>query len=353
MLFNIDSDHGSRIEGWIMPDNPSVTPTVQVVIDGEAVATVKAQILRPLLREQGLHETGVCGFLLDGRNITGLAVADDIEIYDSDTNVRIYRRRPLTAKIEAKLFRLETQVLRNAVFNEALEPLFHMAFTKLEALPEETAKSILGLPFTASNYVTGRVHFRVFDALLRDRGFKPCVVLRDPLEELAEQLLLLRWASARPKQALKGVLHESMLGLVEMIDPNMSTEVGQLESWLMRLSARARHPLTDPLTRLLTCLSPDDRAVPHAAADALDSLADFAAVGFRADIEGFSLHLEAALDSELPRWTLPETASRVVELAAQLGRLEIVRQMLATDLEVYAAAQEAWMAAKVEPASRF
>lgn len=335
-----------------MPDNPSVTPTVLVVVDGETVATVKAQILRPLLREQGLHETGVCGFVLDGRNITGLEVADDIEIYDSDTNVRIYRRRPPTAGIEAKLFRLETQVLRNAVFNEALEPLFHMAFTKLEALPEETSKSILGLPFTASNYVTGRVHFRVFDALLRDRGFKPCMVLRDPLEELAEQLLLLKWAGTRPKQALRGVLQESLLGLVETIDPDMSTEVGQLESWLMRLSTRARHPLTDPLTRLLTCLSPDDRAAPQAAADALDTLAEFAAVGFRTDMESFSLHLEGALDSQLPRWTLPEPAERVVELAVQLGKLDIARQMLATDLEVYAVAREAWVVAKAEPASR-
>lgn len=336
-----------------MPDNPSVTPTVQVLISGEAVATVKAHILRPLLREQGLHETGVCGFVVDSRNCPGLEVADDIEIYDSDTNVRIYRRRPLTAGIETKLFRLESQVLRNAVFNEAMEPLFHMAFTKLETLPEETAKSILGLPFSSSIYVTGRVHFRVFDPLLRDRGFKTCMFLRNPLEELAEQLLLLRWAATRPKQALKGVLHESMLGLVETIDSDMSTEVGQLESWLMRLSARARHPLTDPLTRLLTCLSPEDRAVPQGAADALDTLADFAAVGFRAEIESFSLHLEAALDSELPRLTLPEPAQRVAELAAQLGRLEIVRQMLATDLEVYAAAQQAWVSAKAEPASRF
>lgn len=335
-----------------MPDNPSASPSVLVVLGGEAVATIKAQILRPLLREQGLHETGVCGFVIDSRNCPGLEVADDIEIYDSDTNVRIYRRRPLTAEIEAKLFRLESQVLRNAVFNEAMEPLFHMAFTRLEALPEETAKSILGLPYSSSIYVTGRVHFRVFEPLLRDRGFKACMVLRDPLEELAEQLLLLQWAATRPKQSLKGVLHESLLGLAEIIEPDMTAGIGQLEGWLMRLSTRSRHPLTDPLTRLLTCLSPEDRAAPQAVADALDTLGEFAAVGFRADMANFSTHLEAALDVDLPPWTLPEPAKRVVDLAAQLGTLDIVRQMLAADLELYAAAREAWDAARAEPARR-
>lgn len=342
MLFNIDSDSGSRIEGWIMPDNPSVTPGVLVVIAGEAVTTIKSHILRPLLREQGLHDTGVCGFVVDAKSCPRLVGAEAVELYDSDTNVRIYRRRPLTADIDAKLFRLEGQLLRNAMLNEALEPRFHMAFTRLDSFPEETAKSILGIPFSPSLYVTGRVHYRVFEPLLRDRGFRSSVYLRDPVEEMAEQLLLLQWAATRPKAALKGVLHDSFLDLVALIDPETTATVGNLERWLTGLSSRARLTLTDPMTRLLICMSPDERAPPQALAEALDTLAEFIAVGFRPDLKTFASHLEAGFDLDFPEFAPAAPAKRVVDLGVQLDKLDVVHQMLATDRELYEAARHAF-----------
>lgn len=345
MLFNIDSDSGMRIEGWIMPDNPSVTPSVMIVVAGETAGTIKAHVLRPLLREQGLHDTGVCGFIIDAKNCPGIVGASDVEIFDIDTNVRIYRRRPETADVDAKLFRLEGQLLRDATLNETLEPHFHMPFTRLDSFPEETAKSILGISFSPSIYVTGRVHYRVFEPLLRDRGFKSCAYLRDPVEELAEQLLLLQWAATRPKAALKGVLHESFLGLVAVIEPESMATLGNLERWLTGLSPRARLTLTDPMTRLLTCMSPDDRASPQALAEALDTLGELAAVGFRSDMGTFAAHLEAGLDQDFPKIETTPPAKRVTDLAAQLDKLDVVHQLLATDRELYAAARQAFDAA--------
>lgn len=342
MLFNIDSDRAGRIEGWIMPDNPSVTPSVLIVVAGETVGTIAAHVLRPLLREQGLHDTGVCGFVIDAKNCPRAVGADDVEIFDVDTNVRIYRRRPETADVDAKLFRLEGQLLRNAALNESLEPHFHMSFTRLDSFPEETAKSILGIAFSPSIYVTGRVHYRVFEPLLRDRGFKSCAYLRDPTEELAEQLLLLQWAATRPKTALKGVLHESFLGIVAAIEPDTMATMGNLEQWLIGLSPRARLTLTDPMTRLLTCMSPDDRAPPQALAEALDTLGEFAAVGFRSDMRTFTAHLEAGLDLDFPPIEATPPAKRVTDLAAQLDKLDVVQQLLATDRELYATARQAF-----------
>lgn len=345
MLFNIDSDSGARIEGWIMPDNPSVTPSVMIVVAGEIAGTIKAHVLRPLLREQGLHDTGVCGFIIDAKNCPGITGANHVEIFDIDTNVRIYRRRPATADVDAKLFRLEAQLLRDATLNETLEPNFHMPFTRLESFPEETAKSILGISFSPSIYVTGRVHYRVFEPLLRDRGFKSCAYLRDPVEELAEQLLLLQWAATRPKAALKGVLHESFLDLVAVIEPESMSTLGNLERWLTGLSPRARLTLTDPMTRLLTCMSPDDRASPQALAEALDTLGELTAVGFRSDMRTFTAHLEAGLDQDFPKIETRPTAKRVTHLAAQLDKFDVVNQLLATDRELYAAARQAFDAA--------
>jgi hypothetical protein len=352
MLFNIDSDSGARIEGWIMPDNPSAAPSVLVVIGGEVAATVKAHILRPLLREQGLHETGLCGFIIDTKNCPQIDGASSIEIYDSDTNVRIYRRRPASADIDAKLFRLEGQLLRNALFNEAVEQHFHMAFTRLDSIPEETAKAILGITFSPSIYVTGRVHYRVFEPLLRDRGFKICAYLRDPVEEMAEQLLLLRLAASRPRATLKGVLPDSFLDLVASIDPDMTGTIGELEAWLLRLSPSARQTLSDPLARLLTCLSPEERAGPQAVADALDTLAEFAAVGFHADMKTFASHLGVGLDVAFPKLPSAAPAKRITDLAAELNELGVVHQMLAADREIYQAAWEAYQTAYEDSAAR-
>ncbi len=346
MLFNIDGDSGSRIEGWIMPDNPSVTPGVLVVIAGKAVANIKAHILRPLLREQGLHDTGVCGFVVDTKECPDLIGAADVQLFDTDTNVRIYRRRPEEADIDVKLFRLEGQLLRNTSLNEALEPHFHMVFTRLEMVPEETVKSMIGIPFSPSIYSTGRVYYRVFEPLLRDRGFKTCVYLRDPLEELAEQLLLLQWAGTRPPSAFKGILHDSFLGLVDLIDSETLKTSGQIETWLMRLSPRARATLTDPMTRLLTCLSSDERAGSHAVADALDTLAECLATGFDSDMPSFAAHMEAALDIDLPVFPARDPAKRVLDLAGRLSKMEIVGEMLALDRELYDTATAAFEAAR-------
>lgn len=327
-----------------MPDNPSVTPQILVVISGEAIATIQANVLRPLLREQGLHDTGVCGFIVDTKNCPTLAGGDDLEIFDADTNVRIYRRRPETADIDAKVFRLEGQLLRNAVLNEAMEPHFHMAFTRLDSVPEETAKSIIGIPFSPSIYVTGRVYYRAFEPLLRDRGFQTCISLRDPLEELAEQLLLLQWAATRPRSTLKGVLHEAYLDIVELMEPDVTSSSGQMEAWLLGLPPRARATLTDPMTRLLTCLSSEDRLAPQALADALDTLAECSAVGFRSDMRGFVAHIEAALDTEMPSLPGSTPSKRVVDLAGNLSRLEVVGQILSVDKELYDIARESFAA---------
>ena len=214
MLFSIDEDAGTRIVGWIMPDNPAATPHVAIFIGGELRKVVSATVLRPLLREQGLHETGICGFVVDERVVPGLPDVADIELYDDATNVRIYRRRPPAAQCDLKLFSLETRIVPQATLGKALQDLFHMPFTRLERVPEEAVKSILGIAFTPSIFATGRLFFRTYEPLLRDRGFKCAVQLREPFEELAETLLVLRWAAKKPALAFS-LLSESYKPLVD------------------------------------------------------------------------------------------------------------------------------------------
>lgn len=350
MLFSIDEDVGSRIVGWVMPDNPSVTPSVVVAIDGRAVATIEAMVLRPLLREQGLHESGICGFVVDARNAPGLADAEAVEIFDADTNVRIYRRRPSGASVEAKLFRLELQVLSNAALNAAFDTAFHLAYTRLDRLPEETAKSIIGVPFSSSIYVTGRVPLKVYDPLLRDRGFKVCAYLRDPLEELAEQLLLLQWAGTKPRAAVKGVLAEGFAELLEYGPPASLVDVSDYARWLEQLPRSASLHLADPATRLLTNLSLDEPPGPNSLADALDALSEFVAVGLSDDVPGFLQMVAGAVDAHLPAPQAGGPGQRVRDLAEGLRAVEAARQLLANDLALHAAVKSCHERASGAPA---
>jgi hypothetical protein len=65
MLFSIDEDTGSRIAGWVMPDNPAATPKIVAHLGLHHHGVINAFVVRPLLREQCLRDTGVCGFVVD------------------------------------------------------------------------------------------------------------------------------------------------------------------------------------------------------------------------------------------------------------------------------------------------
>jgi hypothetical protein len=65
MLFGIDEDTGSRIASWVMPHKPARTPKIVVHLGPHHHGVVNAFVVRPLLREQGLRDTGVCGFVVD------------------------------------------------------------------------------------------------------------------------------------------------------------------------------------------------------------------------------------------------------------------------------------------------
>lgn len=338
MLFSIDEDAGARIVGWIMPDNPASTPRIAVFLDGALRRVINATVLRPLLREQGLHETGICGFVVDENGFPGLASVRDLELYDEATNIRIYRRRPEAAKVDLRFFRLETRLVPQAVLNEPLQTLFHMTFTRLDRIPEEAVKSILGIAFSPSVFATGRLYFRTYEPILRDRGFRCSVLVRDPFEELAEQLLVLRWAARTPNLAYS-VLSEAHRPLVESLAKADLEELGDLESWLGSLTAFERSLLASPLARLLTCRGSDDPLEASAVENALDTLSEMDVVGVADQAEAYWETLAAVLEVALP----PLSWSRQTgELAQQVREWPSVQQLLAADIQIHADVGEAF-----------
>jgi hypothetical protein len=120
MLFSIDEDTGSRIVGWVMPDNPATTPKVVIHLGPEHHVVIDAFVVRPLLREQGLHNTGVCGFVVDENNCPGVTAAGHLEIKDADNHILIYRRRNDSQLVDQKFLRVETQLFRSHSLDDAL-----------------------------------------------------------------------------------------------------------------------------------------------------------------------------------------------------------------------------------------
>jgi hypothetical protein len=336
MLFSVDEDAGKRLEGWVMPDNPATIPRVVVRLNATHHVVIEAFVFRPLLKEYGLHNTGMCGFVLDDDNCPGLTSAGELEIYDADNNLLIYRRKPCDTLINKKFFRLEPQLFRSTTLDELLGSRFHMTYAALELLSEETIRSILAIPFTGSIYAEGRVFWRVWEPLLRDRGYLVGILLRDPYHELAERLLILKLANSTQEgsilDALGPVAEAAAVHLSDVDLKDRST----LEEMLASPPNELRSVLYNPLTYLLTAQNAFDAPPSPATAVALDSLADMDAVGLRDDTEPFLETVSAFLDlPEIPTavpiptsWTVRHLADLLREKPAASGLIEM-------DLEIY------------------
>ncbi|MFG1245580.1 hypothetical protein LJE71_18630 [Xanthobacter autotrophicus] len=335
MHFSIDEDAGTHIVGWVMPDHPSATPYVKVFINGEVRRVLPATVLRPLLREHGLHDTGICGFYIDDSQVPGLSQSIDVELYDDATNIRIYRRRPASAVADAKLFRLELRLLPLAALNEPMQGLFHMIFTRLDRFPEEAVRSMIGIPFSPSVYCTGRVFFRSYEPLLRHHEFTCSVMVRDPFEELAEQLLVFRWAAKNPNLAFS-VLNDSYRAVIENLSRTNLDEMADFESFLGTLPAAQRRLLTSPMARLLTCRTSDEDIGDGAVEGALLTLSEMDVVGLSGDVEMYWDTLEAVLDVRLPELPGIAWSRQIGELAEMVCQWPAAQDLLAADLEIYA-----------------
>lgn len=351
MLFSIDEDVGERIIGWLMPDNPATTPRVIVHLDADHHVAVEAFVYRPLLKEQGLHNTGICGFVADESNCPGIGAAAKLEITDGENNVLIYRRGAGGDLIQQKFLRLETQLFRSFALDEEMLHRFQMSYRAIELLPEETTRSIFAMPFTNSIYASGRIFWRVWEPLLHDRGFKMGILLRDPFEEMAERLLILKWASTPEASSSANSLMpmlQTCTGAVRDLD---LSDAAALEALLSRPSDELRTLLYNPLVYQLAAPNAFDPPPAPAVAAALDSLAEIDAVGLRDDPDSFLALVGAVLD--LPRTFAPislGSSKTVAGFANILREMGSARGLIEQDLEVYAEARRVLTPASVETA---
>jgi hypothetical protein len=349
MRFQIAQDNGTQVMGWVLPDNPASVSRVRVFFGDTFQTTVEASILAKHVKDQGLHNTGFVGFTITEKNCKGVVDARDLRVYDDETNLLIYQRRPSHPVVEQKLFRLETQLLRATPLNDLLIPRFHMAYTGLENLPQETTKSVVGIQFTTSLYVTGALQVRAIEDKLREGGCKTAILLRDPYEELAERLLILRWAATPQGASSSAHLGRGSQNAIDALRDAPLDTPGNVEAVLGRLNENAERALFDTTTRLLAVKNWDEPLDSHSVGAALEALSHFEIVGVRSDLRGFLDVLEAVCNAEeqLPEVKL-ELYPSVRKLTDLIRPIQSVSARISRDLELYQAAFRALGVAAAE-----
>src|SRR4051794_24035002 len=104
MLFNVETDTGDRITGYLVPDGYSEVPTILLRCGGQTMLSLAANEIREALVVAGRHETGQCGFSIGADLIPDLPKIGDLEICDAESGILVYRR-PTPSTIQKKLLR--------------------------------------------------------------------------------------------------------------------------------------------------------------------------------------------------------------------------------------------------------
>lgn len=340
MQFNIDSDSGVIISGWLAPDNPNATPSFVVRTPGREDVRIASNVMREDIRNLGLHVTGQVGFVISTDTFSDLALLDDVTILDAESQTPIFRRVRSGRAIEKKMFLFDASLLPQRAMIEAFGSHFGLAYPNFEQHGLETAIVLLTAPFRESIFAGGRANYNRFSFWLGEKGYVRAALLRDPFEELAERLLFLSLIAKSDSRSLYPVYLTGVTPLVEFARGLPFDDSKGLKRAFREITLEQREALVSPMTRALGCEigeSPRDAHVSRA----LDNLATMDAVGVRNRFDLFKTLLDNALSADALGDAQPVNFPSTATLAATLRRLRVVEDLIAEDLRLFGLASEA------------
>ena len=333
MLFNIEADTGAAVTGYVVPDNFSGVPSIILHSNGEDVLVRPANEIREALVSAGRHQTGACGFMVDERLVPALAKMHDLEIYDSDTKLLIYRR-PKPHFLGKRVLRLETHLFPLWRFDEALKSRFQYFSRGIEKLGRETTTQLFLLNQVNSVYLSGRILYKSFRHYI-DSHFETIFIMHNPYEEMAERLLVF----AQIKKVGTDVLgmRDSMImqTAIEFAQSLPIHDEKALKKALHKMPGAVANALANPVVRQLTTTTPDEMPGSGAVSTALDLLASFAIVGLRREPDTFVSAVEEYTGVEANSAPPIGKFRGVGTLARALKRSGAVNTLLEKDLELY------------------
>ncbi len=189
MYFNVYSDTGEEISGYLIPDGFSTRPSIVVKREGEVLGPFPCDVFLEGPYKHKHHETGVVGFVLNSEKIPNIRSASNIEIADAESGFVFYRRFDPERHIEKRVFRLETQFVPHRELDQSLKPHFQFHADGVERLGSETVRQTLEIANQPSTYVSGRVMFKGVQQYFTQESV--CISsIRDPFYELAIRTLV-------------------------------------------------------------------------------------------------------------------------------------------------------------------
>jgi hypothetical protein len=339
MLFNLENDVGAKVTGYLVPDGYEGVPRIRVCCAGEELFVFSCNESRDALVQAGRHQTGQCGFCIDEGALPNLQTLAQLELYEAESGVMIYRRRAphMAAR---KILRLETHLLPLWRLDEALKPSFQYHARGVEALGRETVTQLFLLNAVDSVYISGRLLYKNY-AYFVEAGFLTAILLQDPYEELAERLMVL--SKVRKVGGAFLGMRESM-GLEPAF--KYAESLPYDDDRALKRALRAMPPevgalFANPLTRQLTSATPDQMPNATSVSAALDTLASFALVGVRHDLEKFLSAFAELIGVEPSLLPVAPQIPSVRRLAAIIRDSRHMEAILDRDLELFHHVREA------------
>ncbi|MDE2363466.1 MAG: hypothetical protein KGM42_12375 [Hyphomicrobiales bacterium] len=334
MFFNIDSDTGEAISGWVAPDNPSAVPKLALLIPGRPEAVIEADIERADIRDLGLHASGRVGFNITDAVAPGLAHLEDIEILDAETRTPLYRRFRADRHFERKLFLFDSAAMPQRSMIQSLTSRFALNYTNVERYSLETMIVLLNNHFSKSLFFCGRASFNRYASFLENGGYLRAALLREPVQELAERLLFL---SLMAKSDAAHLIPTYATGLTPLVDFAKTLKFDDHKNVLTafrQIDEAQRQALVSPMTRMLGCTL-DEPPTHHHVSLALDHLSSLDVVGTRARFPAFKAMLEQFLGGDVFDAEPPAAFPTVEKLTESLSNIGIVHDLLEHDMALY------------------
>ncbi|TXI01866.1 MAG: hypothetical protein E6Q76_16445 [Rhizobium sp.] len=331
MLFNLEYDRGTVLEGYLIPDGFSDLPSIRVSdADGDLMILPCDQIKQAVV-DSGRHETGHVGFKLDTKIIPDLASRSTLMIHDAKSGLLIYRRPQVAKVVPLKVVRLETQLLPMVKFDYYCGRQFQYELSSVERFGHETALQAFHLNAIQSIYISGRLLMRNYEEFL-DKGFKAFVLLTDPYYEMALRIFLLK-RMAKSQISFFGDRDRIILAPAaeHFADIDLASEAA-LKMALKKASQNVRNVLVSPVTRQLVTTTPEQPVTRGDVAAAIDLLSRFAIVGHDTDSITFQNAIGELLGISIEDLPLHTRHSALEEIAARLRSLHIAELMLEEDL---------------------
>lgn len=343
MLFNLEVDAGDRVLLYVVPDAYSEIPSVVVYGNGRELLTLEANEIRDALIVAGRHETGRCGFRIDAELVPDIADIGDLAVYEHLSGLLVYRRGQ-PDNVQRKVVRLESGLFPQHTFDKFMMRYFQQSVQSIEKYGLESSTQLFLLTNISSLYLSGRIFYNPYSFYIEDK-FDTIICIDDPYMALAERLLIISKMDEERGAIILGERDFMMYKFAIAFAKELQFDNGKsLRRALRNLPQEIAVALVNPLTRQLTCTTPDEMPRRGAVAAALDRLSTFAIVGLREENALFKDSFGAFLGIDPSSIPLIKTLPGVAALAQILREEARVESIIDSDLEIYTYVRNAFKA---------